>query len=351
MVFEDNILFKNKKKLIQENETLKKEINDLKSNNDDLKKEIDFLKDKYNNLSNTKANESTASSFCNWSYVDYYFRDDFEDNFQKMVENLPKGSKKYFKSLFLRILAINYNRKETLFFEGELEKQKQWSDFKKNNVSDDKICEYNFKGDYNLHGFMDLNLSRKDEDFLKNKDIIDAGAFTGDTAIPLSGVTNKNVYAFEPFKDSFKLLKENVEINNISNIKPINKSLGDINGERSLYLANENFQGITYDANLRKYTKELKVQETTVDQFVKENNLDVGLITIDVEGAEKNLLKGAIETIKSQKPILFISIYHNVGDFFEIKPWIEDLNLGYKFEIIKEQPWTFIADTILKCSV
>ena len=139
--------------------------------------------------------------------------------------------------------------------------------------------------------------------------------------------------------------------NNISNIKPVNKSLGNINGERSLYLANDNFQGITSDSNLRKYTEELKVQEVTVDQFVKENNLDVGLITIDVEGAEKDLLSGAVETIKSQKPMLFISIYHSVEDFFEIKPWIENLDLGYKFEIIKEQPWTFIADTILKCKI
>ena len=198
---------------------------------------------------------------------------------------------------------------------------------------------------------MDLNLSKEDKNFLENKDIIDAGAFTGDTAIPLSEVTHKNVFAFEPFEESFKLLKENVEINNISNIKPVNKSLGNINGERSLYLANDNFQGITSDSNLRKYTEELKVQEVTVDQFVKENNLDVGLITIDVEGAEKDLLSGAVETIKSQKPMLFISIYHSVEDFFEIKPWIENLDLGYKFEIIKEQPWTFIADTILKCKI
>ena len=97
------------------------------------------------------------------------------------------------------------------------------------------------------------------------------------------------------------------------------------------------------------YSEELKVEEVTVDQFVSENDLDVGLITIDVEGAEQNLLKGALDTIKSQKPLLFISIYHNVADFFEIKPWIQSLDLGYEFEIVKEQPWTFVADTVLQC--
>ena len=78
------------------------------------------------------------------------------------------------------------------------------------------------------------------------------------------------------------------------------------------------------------------------------------MITIDVEGAEQNLLKGAMDTIKLQKPLLFISIYHNVADFFEIKPWmikpwIQSLDLGYEFEIVKEQPWTFVADTVLQC--
>ena len=33
-------------------------------------------------------------------------------------------------------------------------------------------------------------MGKEDKNFLKNKDIIDAGAFTGDTAIPLSEVTS-----------------------------------------------------------------------------------------------------------------------------------------------------------------
>ena len=94
MTIKDNI-FGNKKKLIQENKVLKQEI-------ENLHKEIDSLNDKYNNLSKIRANENTAASFCNWSYINYYFRDDFEEKFKKMVENLPKESKNYFKWLFLR---------------------------------------------------------------------------------------------------------------------------------------------------------------------------------------------------------------------------------------------------------
>ena len=307
------------------------------------------LKREHEELLATRRNETTARSFCNWSFVDFYFRDDFEEKFHEMVKDLPWQSKSYFKWLFLRILAVNYAGRDTLFLDDELRDQKTFKEFQKNKVSDGKVGDFKFKGEFNLHGFIDLKLTDADREFLKDKDIIDAGAFTGDTALPLSKITNKNVYAFEPFEESYNLLKENIEANNLFNVHAVNKSLGDINGERTLYLSGDNFQGITSDANLRNYSKELKVEEVTLDQFVSENDLDVGLITIDVEGAEQNLLKGAMDTIKSQKPILFISIYHNVADFFEIKPWIQSLDLGYEFSIVKEQPWTFVADTILQC--
>ena len=99
----------------------------------------------------------------------------------------------------------------------------------------------------------------------------------------------------------------------------------------------------------RPYDNEIQVEETTIDAFVEENNLDVGYITIDVEGAERDLLKGAINTIKTQKPILSISIYHSVNDYFEIIPWVANLVLGYEFEVFKEQPWPFLGDTVVQC--
>ena len=211
------------------------------------------------------------------------------------------------------------------------------------------IGGYTYYGRYNLHPFYDLNLTDKDKEFLKNKDIIDAGAFRGDTSLPMAHLTNKNIYAFEPFEESYNGLVENIKANDIENIIPIQKSLGNINGERTLYLSGDNVQGITSNEKARKYDHELKVQEVTVDKFVEENDLDVGYITIDVEGAEIDLLDGALNTIKTQRPILTISIYHKVTDFFEIIPWVADLNLGYEFRVIKEQPWPFLGDTVVQC--
>lgn len=180
---------------------------------------------------------------------------------------------------------------------------------------------------------------------MKDNDIIDAGIFTGDTSLPLSKLTSANVYAFEPFEESYEVLNKNIKDNDIGNIVPVKKSLGNIDGTRSLYLTGRNLQGITSDKDFRKYDVELKVNETKIDTFVKENNLNVGFIVVDIEGAELDLLDGAKNTIMTQKPILTISIYHRLKDFVEIIPWIADLDLGYEFKILRESPWSFIADT------
>lgn len=82
-------------------------------------------------------------------------------------------------------------RRDTLYFNYELEGQKEFTEFKQNNASKNEIAGFKFYGDYNLHSFVDLGLSEKDLEYTKDKDIIDAGAFTGDTSLPLSKITSK----------------------------------------------------------------------------------------------------------------------------------------------------------------
>lgn len=331
----------NNEKLIKENELLKKDIEMLKN-------EIETLKNSnpheaFNN------NYRKSMSFCNGAYIEYFLREDFEDKLKEVTKNLSPYTKKAFKRYYLRALAVASVRKENFFYPNELESQEEHTKFYQENKTEDGIAGYKFSGKYNLGPFINLFLRDVDLDYIKDKDIIDAGAFTGDTSIPLSKITSGNIYAFEPFDESFELLNKNIKDNNIENIKPVKKSLGNMNGERSLFLSGDNTQGITSDASFRQYDKEIKVEETTIDTFVEENNLNVGYITVDVEGAELDLLNGAINTIKTQKPILRISMYHRVTDYFEIIPWVVDLDLGYEFEIIKEEPWTFLADIVVHC--
>jgi len=80
------------------------------------------------------------------------------------------------------------------------------------------------------------------------------------------------------------------------------------------------------------------VELTTIDDFAKKRNLRVGFIKADIEGSESYLVRGLEETLAKDRPVLSIAIYHNPKDFFEIKPYLESLNMNYKFEIKKFNP-------------
>lgn len=190
---------------------------------------------------------------------------------------------------------------------------------------------------------------------VKNKNIIDAGGYIGDSAILFSDYTDKNVYSFEPFLHHYNMMLKTIELNKKNNIIPVNMALGDENKELSLYSSGNLNMGLSIEANSKQSDInqiENKVKMLTLDSYVKENNIEVGLIKTDLEGFEQPFLKGAINTIKEQKPVLIISIYHNYSDFFEIKPMIENLNLGYKFRIIKSEIYpSAVVSTILLAEV
>ena len=314
-----------------------------------LKEKYNKLDKEYKYISNMRRLESLAASFCNRNFYNYSFRDDFPLKLEEFLNNFPKESKNLAMAIYLRANAVYLLNNEILFTDEELKLQDDYIEFSKRNVSGNKICGFEFTDQsYNKHCFMN-DFSAKDKEYFENKDIIDAGAYIGDSSLAFSELTSSNVHAFEPFEESFNKLVENIKINNINNIIPVKASLSDINGEEKIYLKGDNVQGITSDESVRRYDQSFNVETMTIDKYVQENNINVGFIKVDVEGAEQRLLKGAIETIKTQKPVLILSIYHNPNDFFEIKPWIEKLDLGYNFKISKERPWTFFADTVLEC--
>ena len=57
------------------------------------------------------------------------------------------------------------------------------------------------------------------------------------------------------------------------------------------------------------------------------------LIKMDIEGAERAALDGAIETLRRCRPALALSVYHRVDDLWHIPLWLHNLGLGYRFDL------------------
>lgn len=183
----------------------------------------------------------------------------------------------------------------------------------------------------------------KNKKKIKNANIIDVGAFVGDSSIVLSRYTNHNVYAFEPVRSNYNLMLKTLTLNpELKNIKPLNVALGSENSVSNICFA-ESSSSFAFD--LTNNHEEVTV--LTLDDFVEQNHLQIGLIKVDIEGFEQSFLQGAIRTIKNQRPSLIISIYHNADDFFKIKPMIESWNLGYKFRISKPIDGQILYETVL----
>ena len=172
--------------------------------------------------------------------------------------------------------------------------------------------------------------------------VFDIGAFKGDTAYFFSKkCSNKaRIYAFEPDENNYKVLlkiKDKYKLNNV-----IASNILFSNSETEI-----NF--LSMDLN----RPAVKMKSTTIDKFVEENNIEkINYIKMDVEGAERNILEGAIKTIKKFKPSLAIAIYHGgklfMEDFYNIPIFIKNvINEDYEYYIRTFHPAGL--ETILFC--
>ena len=178
---------------------------------------------------------------------------------------------------------------------------------------------------------------------VKNDSVVfDIGAFKGDTAYFFSKkCSNKaRIYAFEPDENNYKVLlkiKDKYKLNNV-----IASNILFSNSETEI-----NF--LSMDLN----RPAVKMKSKTIDKFVEENNFEkIDYIKMDVEGAERNILEGAIKTIKKFKPSLAIAIYHGgklfMEDFYNIPIFIKNIiNEDYEYYIRTFHPAGL--ETILFC--
>ncbi|WP_072216740.1 FkbM family methyltransferase [Campylobacter coli] len=195
---------------------------------------------------------------------------------------------------------------------------------------------------HNIDCFQKNTLSK-----IHKKSIIDVGGYIGDSAIVFEKeFPYSNIYCFEASQNNYNLLLKTLKLNSSKKITVINKGLGSENKTIKL-----SFAGSCSTLCSEISDKYENIEIITLDDYVKTNDIEVGLIKVDIEGFEQDFLKGALETIKKHKPALILSIYHNIDDFFNIKPFIEQLNLGYTFQLIKPVDGSISLETILLCEV
>lgn len=150
--------------------------------------------------------------------------------------------------------------------------------------------------------------------------ILDIGANIGWYSLNLSKeFKNVRIFAFEPVPKTYNYLRSNVILNNITGIDIYNLGFSDNEKDINIFL-NPDCSGNSSLANLSGSTENIICKFTTVDLFVRKNNLKIDFIKCDVEGAELLVFKGAIEMLKRDKPVVFTEMLRKWAAKFNYHP-------------------------------
>ena len=171
-----------------------------------------------------------------------------------------------------------------------------------------ELTSYTFSPDGTLWEVNELTnfFSMIDKD--KSFNIVDVGAQSGLYTLFSKYLPNSTFYAFEPFPDSFRLLNDNIKLNEITNVKTFELGLSNEKKETSFSVCvSHNGLHTISDTPLRftaDDTKTISINVDTIDNLFYEKDIPVHFIKIDTEGWEYFVLQGAIKTIQKYKPII-----------------------------------------------
>jgi FkbM family methyltransferase len=174
-----------------------------------------------------------------------------------------------------------------------------------------------------VDGYFDVTVKKGDT-------VIDAGAWIGDFSAYASS-KGARVYAFEPVKETFQWLCKTKLLNNVKGgggILPIQKGLGSSECETNIahYTDNSGANTVTVKSGINTE----KISITTLDKFVEENKPErVDFIKADIEGSERDMLKGATNVLKTFAPKLAICTYHLWDDLVVLEQIIKEANPAY----------------------
>ena len=147
---------------------------------------------------------------------------------------------------------------------------------------------------------------------LKNnvKTIIDLGANIGAASICFAlWYPNAKVYSFEPVSETYELLQINTK--EFPNIKTFNRAASDNDASLKIY-TNPNKPGISSLIKNHmnfEFTDFEFIQAVNFKKFLEEKNINhIGILKIDTEGSELNILNN-ISSILKQISLIYIEVH------------------------------------------
>ncbi len=188
---------------------------------------------------------------------------------------------------------------------------------------DEYISDYIKKGEFYETPFLSTIYKRK------YKNIIDIGANIGNHSAFFSQVMGAKVWAFEPQKDNYLLLKKN-------NPNGVNYNVGlgadTWTADSIINLSNMGASSLVAGD---------EVEVHTLDSY----HLKPDFIKIDVEGMEADVIIGGLDTIKKYKPDMVIE-HNSLQELYNTADLLTPL--GYWIKPFTEKTWELFEYKFIK---
>lgn len=139
--------------------------------------------------------------------------------------------------------------------------------------------------------------------------VIDVGAEIGYYTVLFAELVGKkgHVYAFEPERRNFELLKKNVKLNEFKNVTAFPKAVADAVGARELFLNPENRGNSSFFAS-PSIKEHVEVPTIRLDDLCNKLETPIDFVKIDVEGAELLVLRGMRSILNQKKAKILIEV-------------------------------------------
>ncbi len=185
--------------------------------------------------------------------------------------------------------------------------------------------------------------------------IVDVGANRGQWSVRANQfLSPSTLYCFEPFPDTYSILKD--RLSGLNEVIAYNIALSDETGSKDFYVTVsdlcsslmqplEEMKG--YYGEVIEYKEVTKVNVVRLDDIELPEEID--LVKIDVQGAEIGVINGALETLRKTKIVIieanFKPHYQGGSTFFDIHKKLTSIGFflhcyGSGLSLNREILWT-----------